>query len=935
MTNPLEKAQQMGQSIWYDNIRRGMFASEELQHLVNLGVTGITSNPSIFDKAIAGSADYDRALAEIASEGLPAEKVFESLALEDIRNAADVLRPVYERTKGRDGYVSLEVRPTLAHDTDGTIIEAVRLFNSLQRPNVMIKVPATLEGFPAISRLIAAGINVNVTLIFSVAQYEAIAEAYLTGLEERLAKRDDISRAASVASVFVSRIDTKVDVALQNAGNSDLQGKVAIANAMITYARFKEIFSGARWEKLAAQGAHVQRPLWASTGTKNPAYPDTYYVDNLIAAGTVNTVPPATLKAFKDHGMSVERFSADEIMEAADRLKHLEEIGVDLDEITGQLLDEGVAAFAKSYESLLKSIEGKLAQLGRNWQVLEMRFGPYQPLVETALAEMRSEQVISRIWEHDYTLWKPAPDEITNRLGWLNSPATMPGAIPELHRLSENLRSDGYTHALLLGMGGSSLAPEVFRETFGVREGYLDLGVLDSTVPGAVLYWAKQLDLSRTLFIVSTKSGGTVETLSFFKYFYHLVSDRLGKKHAGEHFLAITDPGSKLAEIADIYDFRATYLNDQNIGGRYSALSYFGLVPAALVGVNIEKLLDRAMKGACNCDSSNCPHEGDNLGGRLGAFFGELAKAGRDKLTLITSPSIASFADWVEQLIAESTGKEGKGILPVVHESVGGPGDYGSDRFLVYMRLAGDSTHDKAVAALDEAGLPLVRIHLGDVYDLGAQFFIWEVATAVAGNRLEINPFNQPDVESAKTLARQMVTAYKADGKLPEIEPDIWDGGLSVYLDMAEKYVGNTIGEALNAFLQSATEDAYIAIQAYVLPSQETGKALQTLRAHLLSKTRLATSVGYGPRFLHSTGQLHKGDAGKGMFIQLTSDWNQDAPIPDEPDIGSSSMSFGVLNMAQALGDRKALLDNGRRVIRIHLGENVLDGLETVMKKMA
>jgi len=934
MENPIERAQQLGQSIWYDNVRRGMFVSGELQDLVDQGVTGVTSNPSIFDKAIAGSSDYDSALAQVASDDILSEKIFKTLALEDIRNAADVLSPVFEHTKGRDGYVSLEVSPTLAHDEDGTIAEAVRLFNSLQRSNVMIKVPATMEGISAISNLISLGVNINATLIFSIEQYAAVAEAYLTGLEQRLARGKTIHHLASVASIFVSRIDTKVDAALQIKGDSDLLGRIAIANATITYARFKQIFNGERWEKLAASGAHVQRPLWASTGTKNPAYPDTYYVDALVAADTVNTVPPATLKAFKDHGTAIERLTADRIQEAEEYLERLDEIGINLNEITRQLLDEGVATFSRSYESLLMSIEVKQAQLQRDWQVLEMGLGSYQPLVMKALTELRRDRAISRIWEHDHTLWKPEPNEITNRLGWLTSPETMLGVIPEIYNLVENLRSEGYTHVLLLGMGGSSLAPEMFRTTFGVQDGYLDLAVLDSTTPGAVLEWAKRLNLSRTLFIVSTKSGGTIETLSFFRFFYNLVSKYLGVEQAGEHFIAITDLGSKLVEIANDYNFRATFLNDPNIGGRYSALSYFGLLPAALAGVDLEKLLDRAMIGVCNCESSNCPRDGDNLGGRLGAVIGELAKAGRDKLTLITSPSIASFADWVEQLIAESTGKEGKGILPVVREPVGKPSEYGEDRFLVYMRLAGDTIHDEAVAALEAVGLPLVRIHLEDLYDLGPQFFIWEMATAVAGYRLGINPFNQPNVESAKILARQMVAEFQAIGKITEIQPDIREVECSVYLDRVEKPAVNTIGAAVHSFVQAAYEDGYIAIQAYLVPSQETDNALQSLRVYLRSETRLATTVGYGPRFLHSTGQLHKGDAGKGMFIQLTSDWDQDVPIPEAPDSSTSSVSFGLLNQAQALGDRKAILENGRRVIRIHFGNNVLSGLKSLMKEM-
>lgn len=551
------------------------------------------------------------------------------------------------------------------------------------------------------------------------------------------------------------------------------------------------------------------------------------------------------------------------------------------------------------------------------------RLGTYQAAVDAALTEMAEKQVIKRIWAHDHTVWKPEPTEITNRLGWLHTAEVMGENLYRLKELVEAVRADGYPHALLLGMGGSSLAPEVFRKIFGVKEGYLDLAVLDSTDPGAVLTHAEQLDLARTLFIVATKSGATVETLSFFKFFYNRVAEALrpgsgqarGADQAGKHFIAITDPGSKLADLAERHGFRATFLNDPNIGGRYSALSYFGLVTAALVGVDVPCLLDRALAMTSSCES--CVAVGDNSGAWLGAILGELAKAGRDKVTFAISPAIASFGDWVEQLIAESTGKEGTGILPIVREPLGPPDVYGDDRLFVYLRLNGNDTHDAAIQALEDAGHPVVRLNLHDPYDLGGQFFLWEMATAVAGYRLGINPFNQPNVEAAKMLARQMVAEYTEKGALPS--------GESAPLT----------AEALNEFLSQAQPGDYITLQAYLQPTAETDAALLALRTHLRDQFRLATTVGYGPRFLHSTGQLHKGDAGRGLFIQLTADDPQDVPIPDEAGSPDSTMTFGALKMAQALGDRQALLDAGRRVIRFHLGTDVIGGLKRLMEALA
>lgn len=553
---------------------------------------------------------------------------------------------------------------------------------------------------------------------------------------------------------------------------------------------------------------------------------------------------------------------------------------------------------------------------------VSVHLGAYQEAVDAALAELKDKQVIERIWAHDHTVWRPKPAEIEDRLGWLQSPEIMREKIPRINALAETVRADGYTHALLLGMGGSSLAPEVLRKTFGVNG--LDLAVLDSTDPGAVLHHADRLDLTKTLFIVSTKSGTTVETVSFFTFFYTRVAEAVGANRAGAHFIAITDPGSKLVDAAEKYGFRAAFINDPNIGGRYSALSYFGLVPAALIGMDLETVLDRAMIGA-----RNCALDGDNHGAQLGAIMGELARAGRDKVALITSPAISSFGDWVEQLIAESTGKEGRGILPAVGESVGAPDVYGDDRLFIHLRLKGDDIRDTSVQALEDAGHPVVRVHLNDPYDLGTQFFLWEVAVAVAGARIDINPFDQPNVETAKVVAREMVAAYKKEGRLPELSPDLQKDGIAVY--------GNTTAdtpqEALTAFLRKAQPGAYVALQAYIQPTDETDDALEALRTQLRARTRRAVTLGYGPRFLHSTGQLHKGDAGKGLFVQFTADDLHDVAIPDRAGTSDSSITFGILKAAQALGDRQALLDAGRQVTRFHLGSDVVGGLRKLLER--
>jgi transaldolase/glucose-6-phosphate isomerase len=787
----------------------------------------------------------------------------------------------------------------------------------------MIKVPATAAGIPAVETLIAEGINVNVTLMFSLEQYDAVTEAYLSGLERLGASGGQVSRVASVASFFVSRVDVKVDRMLDDIGSPEaraLKGKIGIANAKMAYRRFKAAFSGKRWKRLADSGARLQRPLWASTSTKDSTYPDTLYPDNLIGLHTVNTLPPATLNAFRDRGTVALTLEAG-VDEANAQIEQLADLGIDLHQVTDELLAEGVEKFARPFASLMDSIEQKIARLKAEWRRMEAHLGAYQEAVDAALDEMAREDIMGRIWKHDHTVWKPDPDEITNRLGWLHIARVMQENVPRLEKFVQGVRADGYTEVLLLGMGGSSLAPEVFSKVFEGQDG-LQLAVLDSTDPGTVLARAERIDLARALFIVSSKSGGTAETLSCFKFFYNRALEELGPARAGEHFVAITDPGSKLASLGETLDFRAVFLNDPHIGGRYSALSFFGLVSAALVGVDVSRLLDSALTMASGCEA--CVVAGENLGGMLGAILGELAGTGRDKVSFVTSERIASFGDWVEQLIAESTGKSGTGILPVVGEPLGAPVVYGDDRLFVHLRLEGDDTYDALLEELQAAGHPVVRLNLRNLYDLGEQIFLWEMATAVAGYRLGIHPFNQPNVEAAKVQARRMIAEYQKKGMLPVMES----------APVTAESLTNLLDQPHAGAPSPHSSRSYVALQAYVQPTLETTAALQALRVQLRDRYRLAVTVGYGPRFLHSTGQLHKGDAGNGLFIQFTSDSLPDAAIPDEPGESTSSITFGVLKMAQALGDRRALKDAGRRVITFHLGEDVVGGLQRLSRSL-
>ena len=937
--NPLVQLRECGQSPWYDYIQRRMITSGELQSLINDdGLMGITSNPSIFEKAIAGSTDYDQELSQIASAVTSVKQIYEALAIRDIQEATDLMLPVYESSRTRDGYVSLEVSPDLAFDTQATIDEAVRLHKTVGRKNVMIKVPGTPEGLPAIEHLLSLGINVNITLLFSVDVYEQVAWTYIRGLEKLVANGGDLKTIASVASFFVSRIDTLVDKKLNakmkeesdktlQAECKDLIGKVAIANAKIAYEKFEEIFSSAQFKALQEKGAKVQRLLWASTGTKNPSYPDTYYIDNLIGPETVNTMPAATFSAFREHGKA-EQAIQEGLDEAKGTMSKLAKVGINMDEITESLLKDGARLFVDSFDQLLGVISEKRKELlGDKLNRQSYSVGALEEPVKTQLAAFRKSNFVRRLWSKDASLWHQDPGHqkiIRNALGWLNITEQQIANIHKLNELGESIKSAGFKHLLLLGMGGSSLCPEVFRMTFGVVDGYPELHVLDSTVPAQVRSFDQQVDLSKTLCIVASKSGSTTEPLVFQKYFYERMRQVVGEK-AGDHFIAITDPGSLLENMAKELKFRHILLGVPEIGGRYSALSNFGMVPAVLMGVNVEHLLYRAERMRHSCDSSVAPEH--NPGVVLGTTLGLLAKAGRDKLTFVTSPAIWDLGAWLEQLVAESTGKEGTGIIPVDGESLAAPDVYGQDRVFAYIRYAEDPCPDQdaKIAALENAGHPVIRADVTDLINLGEEFFLWEIATAVAGSVLGINAFDQPNVQESKDYTKAYLDEFKKTGTLSESEPVLTDQDLRVYADEANHKALNgasTFDEALASHLARVKAGDYVGINAYVEHTESTKKVFQRIRTKIRDAKKVATTLGYGPRFLHSTGQLHKGGPNSGVFIQVTCDDAEDLAIPNEP------YTFGVLKAAQALGDMKSLMSRERRVIRVHVGSDVQKGLE-------
>ncbi len=950
MASPIRDVQKFGQSIWFDNISRGLITSGDLQRMIKEdGLLGVTSNPAIFSASLTGTPFYDQATKALVNKGdATAMSIYEALASEDITLAADVLYPVYKDTNGVDGYVSFEVSPYLANDTKATIADAVRLHKALGRDNVLIKIPATPAGIPAIKEAIGRGISVNVTLLFSVDAYAKVADAYMSGLEHLASQGGDLSKIASVASFFISRIDslidskakTLLDATTDPARRAKLKGiigKVAIANAKVAYAKYEELYATDRWKALSAKGAKPQRLLWASTSVKDPAWPNkVIYVEELIGPDTVNTVPADTYTLFRASGKvrpSLNENWAENLDSAREVLADLAETGIKLDEVTTTLLDDAVKKFCDPFDKLLSTVEAKRqVLLGKKLTRMDFAGGEsaVDKAVKATLEDWRSGGKVRRLWDRDAALWSDQDE--APWLDWLFVVDGQRDHPEELQRIADDVKQGGFKHALLLGMGGSSLCPEVLKRTFGAIAGSPELHVLDSTVPAQVKAVEQKVDLAKTICIVSSKSGGTTEPNVFRQYFQAKVQEAIGpNEQAGTRFIAVTDPGTKMHKIAKENRFRQIAAGVPGIGGRFSALSNFGMVPAAVMGLDTDAFLASTEVMVQSCGSTVPPDE--NPGVKLGAILGTLAKQfGRDKVTFVASPGIAGLGAWLEQLLAESTGKSGTGLIPVDGEKVGPPESYGKDRVFAYLRHADSALADQdaAVAALEKAGHPVVKINLDGPMDLGQEFFAWEIATAVAGSILGINAFNQPDVEASKIKTRELSAAFAETGKMPSESPIASDSGIALYTDptnaqaLSTAASSRTVEAILAAHLARIGEGDYFAVNAYVPMDAANDAILQEIRHAVRDKKKVATTLGFGPRFLHSTGQLHKGGPNTGVFLQITSDDASDLAIPGE------KYTFGQLKQFQSQGDFAVLADRGRRALRVHLGPDVPAGLKAL-----
>ena len=933
--NPLKQLEACGQSPWLDYLKRSLIETGELRTLVERdGVKGVTSNPSIFEKAIAEGDEYADAIRKFQSEGdHDVSSIYEHLAIADIRAAADVLAPVYEKTNRRDGYVSLECSPYLANDTEATVVEALRLWAAVARPNLMVKVPATQAGIPAIRRLTGHGLNINVTLLFSLGVYDQVIEAYLSGLGDLKSSGGDLSRVSSVASMFVSRIDIAVDNLLDKSvdkqASERLRGKVAIANAQLAYARYKDAFAGPRWEALAQQGATSQRLLWASTSTKSAMFKDTMYVEALVGRETVDTIPPATMDAFRDHGEIVLDAIERNLSGARATLVALEQQNISLGDITDQLIADGVQQFADAFDKLLGAVarrryalvEGPRSDLEIFAGSSAMKTG-----FDNEMDTWRRGGKIRRLWAGDKSLWTRSDEN--KWMGWLTTVGNELDQIEQLKLFADEVKHRGFRDIVLLGMGGSSLGPEVLGETLDAKSHFPHFHMLDSTDPAQIATLERSIDLRKTLFIVSSKSGSTLEPNIFADYFLDRMSALSGKENVGKNFIAITDPGSSLDERAKKLRFAHTFYGTPSIGGRYSVLSKFGLVPAAAMGLDVEQLLRRAQRMVRRCLWDVPPDQ--NPGVQLGVALGVAAKRfGRDKVTIIASPCVSGLGAWLEQLLAESTGKNGRGVIPLADEPITEPANYGSDRFFAYLELHGqsDPSQREFVNALVKAGHPVAKITLQDKCQVGEEFFRWEIATAVAGAIIGINPFDQPDVEDSKVKTTALTNKYEKSHVPLSERPIFRTDGVALYADPRNADdLGrhNTLFGYLESHFDRARAGDYVAILAYVERNAAYTLALEELRKRILEKTHAATCLGFGPRFQHSTGQVYKGGPNSGVFLQITVDDPVDIKVPGH------SYTFGVVKAAQAQADLDVLNERGRRTLRVHLS-SVEHGLTTLV----
>ena len=945
--NKLIELLEYGQSYWLDNLSRKIINNGDLKKRVSKqGLRGITSNPSIFNESVSNSNEYDEVIKELVFEGKTVQEIYDIITIKDVQDACDILNPVYKQSKGRDGFVSLEVRPALARDTVGTISEARRLFAAVGRKNCMIKIPGTQEGIAAIEQALYEGININITLLFSLKRYNEVSGAYIRALKKRLKEGKDISSIISVASFFLSRIDTLVDQLIgqhikTNAKDKNsfcpeqLLGKVGTASAVLAYQQLNGLFGSKEWLKMKKHGANVQRLLWASTSNKDPFYSDLRYVEPLIGPNTINTLPEKTIRTFAEHGQLKKHVILSGLSDASQVMELLGKLQINLDAITQQLEDEGIKKFSDSFLKLTSNLAKKRSKILNDFGYSQViKAGLFQQELNELYGSLNEKQVPQRMFAKTPGLWKAGKEEmksIKKGLGWLNLPEDMLLRVDQYTNFADTVKREKFESVVLLGMGGSSLCSEVARETFGSAINYPKLYVLDNTDTAVIKHLENKLNLERTLFIVASKSGTTLETDCFFRYFYRVLFQKIGDS-AGQNFVAITDKGTHLVKIATKYKFRKVFINLPDIGGRYSVLSDFGILPMALVGIDINAILVSAKRAMISC-GPDVPSNA-NPGIMLGALLGLAQRNKCDKVTFVLSDSIKPFGFWVEQLLAESTGKEGKGLIPVNGESLDAPSTYNTDRIFIHMYLNSDDnkTNKRKLSAIEKAGFPVVEISMENIIELGGTYYYWEIATAIAGLIMGINPFDQPNVAESKNNTNNILNEWIKEGSFSRVTPIIKKNGIEVFVGKKIRHLIKARSKSLDDLLRSivnlAGQHDYIAILPYFELTEKRNKLLKSFRKKLKSKKKVATTLLNGPRYLHSTGQLHKGGPDSGLYILLIGEQINDINIPGQ------KYSFETLHQAQALGDFRSLDDKGRRVMRIYLGKEIDLNLAVVCNTM-
>ena len=934
-----------GQGPWLDTISRKLLRSGTLKaYIEESGLLGVTSNPSIFQQAISQGEGYEQDIQKLLKRGASTVEIYDALTIADIREACDLFLAVFHKTCGEHGFVSLEVLPSLAFNEGATVEEARRLFRLVNRPNVMIKVPATEQGVRAVRCLIGEGINVNVTLIFSQKNYKDVANAYLDGLEAFRKTGGDLSRVHSVASVFVSRIDTDIDKQLdaklateKDAARrmllTDLKGRAAIANSKMIYRAFKEIFHSARFRALKDQGAYVQKPLWASTSCKNSSYSDLIYVETLVGKDTVNTLPQNTWEALLAHGEIRPGSVEENIADAEAAISGLKSLGIDIHAVCDRLQKDGVKSFVNSFESLMATLEKKRDfKMASPVKVNVSLPDNLEKNVKDTIAQLAKKDVHSRWLAKDPTLWTNDAlhqKVILNRLGWVDNCEKITGKLYEIDALQEKLFKAKVRDIVLLGMGGSSLAAEVLslilkkpaHQVKGALKG-IRFHLLDTTDPASILKVEKIVSYPTTIFLVGSKSGSTIETRSQYQYFFDRVKKfyKNDENKAAERFVIVTDHGSPLETLGRSKTFGGLFLNPQDIGGRYSALSFFGLVPAALLGINVRPVLADAGRFLDGMRSTKDISKNEGIS--LGILLGALALKGKDKLTFWTSPELSSFSDWSEQLIAESTGKDGKGITPVAGEMPLSLDRYGSDRVFVMLRLKGENEKLWAtrIQGLKAKGFPVLDFVWSDGTNVGGEFLRWEVATSFASVVLKVNPFDEPNVTESKNITSRLLEDVKKKKSLPK--PGKLLVAKNATLSSGDK-------KTLAAFFGKLPKNGFVSLLAYVDRSPATRKVLQGLQKSMASALKVPVLSGFGPRYLHSIGQLYKGGPKLGVFIEFFVKDGKDVKIPGEV------YGFSQLKRAQAMGDYEAISSKGLSILAVDLGSSVATGFSAFQKKMA